>query len=163
MPHKRLTARAADVKTKCGRYADGDGLMLQMSRWGTKSWIFRYQRHGRERYMGLGSFRTLSLADARERARECRLLLLNGHDPIEARKNERMRQRLEAARDITFNECAHAYIDAHQAAWRNIKHRAQWNSTLAAYVYPAIGNLSVSAIGTALVLKRIEPTKAGQF
>jgi len=157
MPLNRLTARAIDAKLKRGHYADGGGLVLQVSKWGTKAWIFRYERHGRERHMGLGSLQTLSLADARERARECRRLLLSGCDPIEDRNNERMRQRLEAARGITFKECASGFIDAHQASWRNAKHRAQWNSTLAIYAYPVIGELSVSVIDTPLVLKCIEP------
>jgi hypothetical protein len=81
----RLTARTVAAKDKRGRYADGGGLFLQVSKWGTKAWIFRYQRDGRERHMGLGPVHTLSLADARERARECRLQLLAGRDPIDTR------------------------------------------------------------------------------
>jgi integrase len=124
---------------------------------GTKSWIFRYERNGRERHMGHGPVHTLSLADARERARDCRRLLLDGRDPIEVRKAERMRERVEAARGLTFQECANQHIEAHKAGWSNEKHRAQWSSTLATYAYPVIGKLSVEAIDTALVLKCIQP------
>lgn len=152
-----LTARAVAAKNKRGRYADGGGLVLLVSKWGTKSWAFRWQRDGRERHMGLGPLHTLSLAKARERARECRLVVLGGVDPIEERKAQRMRRKIEAARGVTFKKCAEAYIDGLQAAWRNAVHRAQWGSTLAAYAYPVIGELSVSAIDTALVLKCIEP------
>lgn len=152
-----LTARAVAAKNKRGRYADGGGLVLLVSKWVTKSWAFRWQRDGRERHMGLGPLHTLSLAKARERAGECRLVVLGGADPIEERKAQRMRRKIEAARGVTFKKCAEAYIDGHQAAWRNAVHRAQWGSTLAAYAYPVIGELSVSAIDTALVLKCIEP------
>ena len=69
----RLTAiKVAKVKQP-GRYGDGGGLVLQVSKWCTKAWLFRYERHGRERQMGLGPTSTLSLAEAREKAREpCR-------------------------------------------------------------------------------------------
>ena len=157
MAHNRLSARAVETKATRGRFADGGGLFLQVSKWGTKSWIFRFERNGRERHMGLGPLHTLSLAEARERARECRRLLLDGRDPIEARKAERMRERTEAARGLTFQECANQYIEAHKAGWHNEKHRAQWSSTLARYAHPIIGNLAVEAIDTALVLKCIQP------
>jgi integrase len=157
MAHNLLTARSVEAKKARGRYSDGGGLVLQVSKWGTKSWAFRYQRGDRDRHMGLGPLHTLSLADARERARECRQLLLAGRDPIEERKARRQSQRLETARSMTFRDCAEAYVTAHAAGWRNEKHRAQWSSTLARYAYPAIGELPVSAIDTSLVLKCLEP------
>jgi hypothetical protein len=80
MAHNRLTARTVETKRKRGHYADGGGLVLQVSKWGTKSWIFRYQHGGRERHMGLGPVHTLALVEARERARECRKLLLDGRN-----------------------------------------------------------------------------------
>lgn len=97
---------------------------------------------------------SLSLHQARERAREARRTLkIDGRDPIEARKAQRQADRIEAARSITFEDCATRYVAAHEASWRNPKHRAQWKSTLASYCYPVIGSLPVSAIDTALVLR----------
>ncbi len=153
----RLTAIKVAKINKPGRYGDGNGLVLQVSRWGTKAWLFRFERDGHERQMGLGPINVLTLAEAREKARECRKTLLNGLDPIETRRSDCMRARVEAARGVTFRQCAENYIAAHEAAWRNDKHRAQWKSTLATYAYPTFGSLSVSAIDTALVLKIIEP------
>src|SRR5271154_1341562 len=101
-----LTAKAVEAKEARGRYSDGEGLVLQISKWGTKSWVFRYQREvggrGRDRHMGLGSVHALSLADARERARACRELLAKGHDPIEVRNAERQAHLLEVARGKAF-------------------------------------------------------------
>ena len=153
----RLTAIKVAKINKPGRDGDGNGLVLQVSKWGTKAWLFRFERDGRERQMGLGPVNVLTLAEAREKTRECRKTLLNGLDPIETRRSDRMRARVEAARGVTFRQCAEHYITAHEAAWRNDKHRAQWKSTLATYAYPTIGNLSVFAVDTALVLKIIEP------
>lgn len=154
---KQLTAVQIARLKEPGRYSDGGGLYLQVSKWKTKSWLFRYERDGRERQMGLGPVDIVSLADARERARAARRLLLDGLDPIDARKTERAALKLTAARTISFRECAEAYIAAHRASWKNDKHAAQWPATLMAYAYPVIGHLSAADIDTGLVLRVLEP------
>jgi hypothetical protein len=75
---KRLSSRQiANLKTP-GRDTDGAGLELQISPTGTKSWLFRYCLHGREHRIGLGPLHTVGLAEAREKARQARLLILDG-------------------------------------------------------------------------------------
>ncbi len=73
-----------------------------------------YGRQRRE--MGLGSFSSVSLADARRKAAECRRLLADGHDPLDYRKSQETARRLKNAKAKTFQECAAAYIDSHQLA-----------------------------------------------
>ncbi|MBX9649696.1 MAG: integrase arm-type DNA-binding domain-containing protein [Xanthobacteraceae bacterium] len=157
MAHNKLTARTVASITKRGRHSDGGGLVLQVSRWGTKSWIFRYERNGRERHMGLGAAHSLSLAEARQRALACRKQLLDGVDPIEQRAAAEVLKQVDAARETSFEECAKLYIAAHESSWRNEKHRTQWKSTLRTYAYPKIGKLPVGAVDTTLVVKIIEP------
>jgi integrase len=154
---KRLTALSVARMNKPGRYGDGHGLWLQVSPAGTKSWLFRYQREGRARQMGLGPVHTISLAEARIRATECRKLLLEGIDPIDRRHSQRAEARVEASRGLLFKDCAERYVAAHEAGWKNKVHRAQWRSTLAVYCYPVLGDLPAAAIDTALVLKVLEP------
>jgi hypothetical protein len=56
---KPLTAlKVAKIKEP-GRYPDGGGLYLAVGPTGAKSWLFRYQLAGRERFMGLGSAKSL--------------------------------------------------------------------------------------------------------
>ena len=106
---------------------------------------------------GVRTPRALGLADARAKALDARRLRHAGVDPIEHRRAERARQRLEAAKAITFQECAESYIASHGAGWRNAKHKYQWNATLKTYAAPVIGKLPVQAIDTALILKVLEP------
>jgi len=106
--------------------------------------------------MGLGPLHTVSLQEARERARKARGQLLDGIDPLEARKAEHTRRALEAAKTISFEDAAVAYFNDHEKKWRNAKHRAQFLSTLQSYAFPTIGRLSVADIDTGLVLKCIE-------
>ena len=76
---------------------------------------------------------------------------------IAVRRAAQMQARLERAKAVTFEECAEAYIEAHQDGWKNAKHREQWRATLQTYVYPMLGRLSVQAIDTGLVTKVVEP------
>ena len=153
----RLSPKAVASKRRPGYHADGLGLYLQVSPTGSKSWVFRFMLAGKAREMGLGSLHARSLAEARSKAEECRRLLLSRIDPIEARDAEDASKALVAARSITFKECASAYIKAHRAGWRNIKHADQWTNTIETYCGPIIGALPVQDVDTGLALKVIEP------
>ena len=153
----RLSPRSVATIAKRGRYADGGGLLLQVSAYDTKAWLFRFTLNGRPRAMGLGPLHTISLAEAREAARECRKLVREGIDPIEQRHAEKATRQLEGAKVKTFQQCAKDYIRDHGEAWRNVKHAGQWSSTLETYVYPVIGRLPVQAVDTALVLRVLKP------
>jgi Phage integrase central domain/Arm DNA-binding domain len=152
-----LTLKQVAAKLAPGRYGDGHGLYLQVGPNGNKSWLFRYEVAGRERWMGLGSVATWNLGEARDRAREQRQLIDRGVDPLAARTAEKAAKALEAAKLITFADAADQYYAAHEASWSNAKHRQQFKNTLADYVLPKIGRLSVASIDTGEVLKCIEP------
>lgn len=153
----RLSAvKVASIKD-AGLYADGDGLYLQVTQSGSRSWVFRFKSSGRLRDMGLGSLNTIGLAEARELAADCRRLRLQGIDPIEARKAGRTQAQLDAARAMTFDDCRDAFTAAHGAAWGNGKHRKQWTATLKTYVTPVFGALPVQSVDVSLVMKALEP------
>jgi integrase len=161
----RLNALQVTKLSEPGRYGDGGGLYLRVAEYEvkggqrarSKNWVFRFERDGRERQMGLGSLDTLSLADARTKARDCRKALLDGADPINVRRANKLQARLAAARGLTFKACGQAYIEEHRKGWKNDKHAAQWPATLESHVYPVIGDLMVADIDTDLVLKCLRP------
>jgi integrase len=142
--------------TNPGMYGDGDGLYLQVRNAGARSWVFRYKIAGRARLMGLGSLDDVSLAEARGTAVEARKLARKGVDPIDHREAKRAEEIAARTRN-TFKEVADAYQDAHQASWRNAKHRQQWANTLTTYVYPVLGETPVAAASVAEVMKILEP------
>jgi len=152
----RLSARSVARLARPGYYCDGGGLYLQVSPAGARSWVYRFRLEGRLREMGLGGLRRVSLASARERAQQCRTQLGNGLDPIEERRRERAQRAAQLARTKTFDECTTAYIRANRAGWKNEKHVAQWESTLATYASPFIGTLSVRDIDTTHVVSVLE-------
>jgi integrase len=153
----RLSPLKVQKLRRKGLHADGGGLYLRVSESGTKAWMFRFGENGRLRDMGLGPLHTISLPRARELARECRELRLQGIDPIAHRRAALAARRASDAKAMTFKQCADAYIASHEAGWRNRLHRQQWGNTLEQHVHPTLGALAVAAIDTGLVLKAIEP------
>jgi integrase len=153
----KLTVKRVERLREPGRYADGGNLYLQVTNESNRSWVFRYERGGRERAMGLGPAHTLTLHEARERARKARQLLLDGIDPLAARGDERRMRAQAAQKRLTFREAAQAYNDAHERKWGNAKHRAQFLSTLKTYAFPVLANMPVSEIDTPAVLRALEP------
>src|SRR6516162_4247293 len=141
----RLTALKVEKAKEPGMYADGGGLYLRVTPQGTKNWVLRYMLDRKPHWMGLGPFALYGLQEARARALDARRKRHDGIDPIEARRAERAQQRLDAAKAITFEQCAETYIASHRAGWRNEKHKYQWSATLSSYAYPVIGVLAVQA------------------
>jgi integrase len=156
---KRLTARTVETITKPGLHADGGGLYLHVTASGAKSWIYRWSRDKQSHDMGLGTAGKddVTIAEARELAAGARRVVRDGDDPIAARKTKRLQAKLDAAKAMTFRQCAEAYIAAKKAEWGNPKHAAQWPATLQTYVYPVFGELAVQDIDLGLVMRALEP------
>jgi len=165
---KELSALAVFKIKQPGYHTVGgvDGLYLQV-RGCSRSWILRvsvgtrinHQGHSvlRRRDMGLGSFPEVSLAEARDKARQMRQLLRDGVDPLEQKRRESEAARIQQAKIKTFQECAQAVITNKTREFKNAKHAAQWESTLQTYAYPVIGKKAVSAITKADIVAVLEP------
>ena len=155
---QRLTALVIARAKAPGYLADGEGLYLQITAAGARSWIYRFALAKRRRDMGLGPFPAVSLAAARKLAAEARALVKAGQqDPIAAREAQRARQRLDDARGVTWDKAVEQFLADHEITWRNPKHRQQWRNTLTTYASPVLGGLSVAAIDTPEVIKVLDP------
>lgn len=101
----------------------------------------------------------VTLAEARELAHEKRKIVKAGLDPIQERDKEKTARAIEAAKTITFGQCARDYIAEHESTWKNEKHAAQWRTTFEGKnaATADINNLPVAAIDTALVLNVLRP------
>lgn len=139
----RLTAMSVKALNQPGRYGDGNGLYLLIDKRGGKSWMVRVQKNGRRRDIGLGSESKVSLKLARERAAQARSQIEAGIDPVAERKR--------AAGIPTFREAAALVHAEHKRGWKNGKHQAQWLSTLNAYAFPSLGDVSVASIDAPMV------------
>lgn len=135
----KLTKDKVRALSEPGRYSDGDGLILQISPKGGKSWILRVQINGRRRDIGLGRLDDLSITAARAKAADMRKLARAGIDPLEERR------KVEIVIP-TFEEAAKLVHKELLASWKNGKHTDQWLTTLETYAYPKLGKLKVDKI-----------------
>lgn len=161
MPKKAKELSALEVRNLSGagtHFVGGvAGLALKIKDTGAKSWVLRAMVGSKRRDYGLGGFPDVTLAQARDAAREARTKIKAGVDPIEEARQARSALKASQASAITFQKAAESYIKAHKDGWRNEKHTKQWTATLTAYAYPKIGTLLVQDVELPQVLSVLEP------
>lgn len=133
------------------------GLALQVSPSGARSWILRVTVGERRRDIGLGGFPDVTLAGAKESARECREKIRNGIDPVVEKQANKSALIAAEGKNITFQRAAELFITAKEAEWSNIKHAAQWRATVQTYANPIIGNVLVRDVALSHILAILEP------
>lgn len=133
------------------------GLYMQITPNGGKTWILRATMGGKRAEIGLGGFPTVTLAQAREKAREARDKIERGIDPMAERKAARAALAAAMHRGLTFSEAVDRYLDAKLDAFSNAKHKAQWRATLETYAKPELGNMLVADIQVQHVLRVLHP------
>jgi integrase len=134
-----------------------DGLILQITPTGARSWLLRCQVGAKRRHIGLGGYPDVSLAQARERARESRDLIWQGIDPVEQRKANRAALAAAQQRGLSFADAMERFLIGKLQEFSNPKHQKQWRATLDAYAIPPLGNMLVSDIGVADIQRTLEP------
>ena len=143
----KLSARKVET-AKPGKYADGGNLYLIVSPTGSRKWVLRFTWRGRAKEMGLGSARSVTLADAREKAAAARRKIAQGLNPIEDRKRD--------SGIPTFGDMAESVHESLSAGFRNEKHKAQWKNTLDTYA-ASLRNKPVDTVSTDDVLTVLKP------
>jgi len=159
----KLTVTLVEAEKKPGRYGDGDGLSLLVSKNGSKSWILRVHHKGKRRDIGLGGVTKVSLKQARKRAAEIRWQVKAGIGPTAERK---------AAGIPTFRETAARYYAEHAEGLKGSKEGArvrQWLSRMEAYAFSALGDVAINDVDESSVLdvlaavRRTKPVTASRL
>ncbi len=160
---QKLTVRQIETLTKAGKYLDGEGLQLQVYNANSKTWIVRCTIKGQKdkrgnplrKEYGLGSYKQVSLAQARDRAREYVRCARDGQDPTTV---------LRPNYDIpTFEKVASKYMTMRlrlapgEGGWRSDKTRKQWQSLFERYVYPEIGTRPIDQITAPEIVNFLRP------
>ena len=133
------------------------GLYLQITRSGGRSWILRTTVGNARRDIGLGGFPTVTLAQARDKAREARGKIERGVDPVAERQAAKAALIAAAGRGLAFEKAMDSYLSAKLDAFKNAKHRQQWRNTLAQYALPVLGKMMVQEIDVRDVLRVLQP------
>jgi integrase len=145
-------AQVRSLAQQPGKHRIGPQVTLVVSRPGRGAGEFRYTLHGRTRYLGLGGWPRVSLAEMRRRVEAADALLAQHIDPLDQKAAERQAAVVAAARSISFADAAERYIALHEAAWRNRVHRKQWRTSLATHAAP-IARMPVAEIDAPAVLR----------
>lgn len=128
------------------------------------SWILRKRIADRRVDIGLGGYPTITLEQARERARKALDDIDAGTHPLDAKRAAR--DAVRAADDAlraaeakrkTFDEAAIAAHRAKSPEFKNAKHSAQWINTLRTYASPHIGAMAVGDIGLPDIVSVLQP------
>ena len=156
---RELTALEVSRLNRSGHHAVGgvSGLYLYVNDASARSWVLRIVVGDRRRHIGLGGYPSVTLAQAKEKARQMRSEVTRGIDPIQQRQAEASSLKAQLASAITFEKAAEGYFDTHGDTWKNVKHRAQWSNTLSTYAYPFIGKIFVRDISVENVLTVLTP------
>jgi integrase len=112
------------------------GLAIRVQPTGAKAWKVIYSRHGRPRWLHLGSANAIGLADARTLAAEAMLAVARGKDPAAEKKARRGAG--------TFADLHQRYLGEHAK-----KHNKSWRQAEALvnrHVLPRWGKLQASTI-----------------
>ena len=123
----------------------------------TRSWSVRYKSPvtGKAREMGIGSARDVSLADARKKATEAHLLVMEGVDPLIQGKEEKATRQRE--KGLTFDEVAERFIHERTLGWSDKNAPEWWRSSLRQHACPRVGQKLISAIDTDDILAILRP------
>jgi integrase len=159
----KLKPLDVERETRPGKYPDGDGLYLVVASATSKNWNYRYWKEGKQRWLGLGSVKDVSLKNARL-ARDAARLRVKGDRStpgVDIVKEKRAAREEAKAVETkvslpTFEQCAEIYIREHWSTW-STKHRNQWPSSLKRYAYPIIGRLTIPEIKPSHIYESLRP------
>ena len=144
----KLSAIKCKNISKPGTHGDGQGLYLSISKTGSKSWIFRATVGGKRREIGLGSYPTITLAKARERAMTARVTIAEGRDPLAEKRK---------AAIPTFRQAAIKTHTISLPRWKSEKHMTSWLQILERYAFPILADMHLNEIEREDVLRVLTP------
>jgi hypothetical protein len=134
-----------------------DGLLLQMTPVNGRSWLLRCKIGDKRRHIGLGGYPDVTLAQARDRARDAREMIWQGIDPVEHRKANRAALVSAQRRGLSFDDAMERYLEGKLQEFDNDKHRKQWRATLDKYAVPTLGKMLVADIDVSDIKRTLEP------
>ncbi len=152
-PKHKLTSAELNAKAP-GKYSDGGGLWFHKRPDGGAQWFLRYTLFRRRHEMGLGSFPSVSLKEARQEAEKWQAVVRDGKDAIK----ERERLYNEAERNLNIlTDIAKDAFESRKAELKGDGKAGRWFSPLELHVLPKLGKMPVSQIDQADIRDTLAP------
>lgn len=145
-----VAAKKAKPREKSYKISDGGGMYLEVMPNGSKYWRMKYRFGGKEKRLAFGVYPLISLAAAREKVRHAKLELLEGNDPGEIKKQEKLKKLVASTN--TFSAIADEFIKKREieGAARVTLEKLKW--IVDQKLSPFIGKTPVSEITSAKLL-----------
>ncbi len=156
-----VAIKAAKSRDKPYKLADRDGLYLEVSPTGARSWRMNYRYLGKQKTLTFGRWPAVGLADARKKCDAAREVLARGDDPGEQAKLERIAASVASA--SSFEAVAEEYLAKIEKEGRSsvTMKKKRW---LIGFIDKSIGKRPISAISAPellLTLRKME--KKGKY
>jgi integrase len=151
----KLTA-AAIKAAKSGKLFDGGGLFLLSKDNGSRLWRMKYRHAGREKLLSFGAWPEVSLAEARRRRDEARVVIRDGVDPATVKRARKLADKVAAAN--SFEAIAREWLAGQKRGMAT----ATYGKALACFendLFPWLGARPIAEIDAPellATLKRIE-------
>lgn len=133
------------------------GLLLYCKPSGSRSWVLRVTIGGRRSDIGLGSYPSVSLKEARELSRERRLKIQEGIDPLAEKKTKKETLAADQAQQITFQKYSLKFILIEGKNYKSPQQRRRLTQLLRDYAYPFIGSYYIKDIKRKHLVEMLEP------
>ncbi|PQA80202.1 integrase [Limnohabitans sp. TS-CS-82] len=159
MKKKSTDSRTLNGLDKPQRYSiPGErGMLLWVRPDLKKYWVLRFSLHGRRYDYSMGSFPTVTLAAAKEKALKARAMIMDGVNPIEARTQASKEAKRKVQHSITFRRFSDEYIESISPEWSGPRQYERWVNSIATYALPTIGHMTLEEITTDDIVEILTP------
>ena len=159
VPLSDAKIKAAKPKLKDYVLSDGDGLQLRVRANGSRQWNFNYRHPSSKKRIniGLGTYPTVSLIQARKKAAEARVLVAQGTDPKEERQEAAFLER--SATEHTLQTIAKDWFEVKKDSVTPNYAEDIWGS-FERHVFPALANTPIAKITAPSVINILRPLEA---
>ena len=144
--------KAAKPKDKQWKLSDGGGLYLLIHPNGSKYWRLKFRFAGKEKVLALGVYPEVSLAEARVLQGDAKILLRNGADPSQVKKQQKRTDRIKT--ENTFEAIAQDWFEQQKGSW-SVGHADRVLKSLEQDVFPYIGHRPIAELTPPDVLEVI--------
>lgn len=122
-------ARLNKLARTPGKHRDGGGLMLVVDGRGRSRWLVRIKVDKKDREFGLGSFRDVTLAEARQKAADVRKAVAEGRDPRPPNTAD-ITQTSRLPDAVNFKQAFEQFWLDKAPTLRNANHRRNWRHSI---------------------------------
>jgi len=126
-----------------GKYFDGFGLYVEVTKAGGLCWRMKYRFGGKEKRLSFGTYPDVGLKAARDKSTEARKILQDGGDPGELRKAAKIKIARETTN--TLRAVCLDWLEHQRPRWAQVTHD-RIKASLDRDVFPALGSRPIDGI-----------------